>query len=129
MNILTIDNHRAVISYDPDTDMLRGEFLGLNGGADFYASDIPTLKVEGASLWQRFSRSAKRTALIRSATFRAASMPALTLSSMPVRSKLPRLRVLVSISLSSALSSTKSGHERGLQRWALTGFDAHTQAI
>jgi predicted HicB family RNase H-like nuclease len=48
MNILTINNHRAVISYDPDTDMLRGEFLGLNGGADFYASDIPTLKVEGA---------------------------------------------------------------------------------
>jgi predicted HicB family RNase H-like nuclease len=44
MNILTIDNHRAVITYDPDTDMLRGEFLGLNGGADFYASDIPTLK-------------------------------------------------------------------------------------
>ena len=40
MNILTIDNHRAVVTYDPDTDMLRGEFLGLNGGADFYASDI-----------------------------------------------------------------------------------------
>jgi predicted HicB family RNase H-like nuclease len=27
---------------------LRGKFLGLNGGADFYASDIATLKVEGA---------------------------------------------------------------------------------
>jgi predicted HicB family RNase H-like nuclease len=48
MNILTINNHRAVISYDPDTEMLRGEFLGLNGGADFYANDIPTLKLEGA---------------------------------------------------------------------------------
>jgi predicted HicB family RNase H-like nuclease len=46
MNILTIDNHRAVITYDPDTDMLRGEFLGLIGGADFYASDIPTLKAQ-----------------------------------------------------------------------------------
>ena len=48
MNILSIDNYRAVVTYDPDTDMLRGEFLGLNGGADFYANDIPTLKAEGA---------------------------------------------------------------------------------
>ncbi|QCP54651.1 type II toxin-antitoxin system HicB family antitoxin [Trinickia violacea] len=48
MNILTIANHRAVVTYDPETDMLRGEFLGLNGGADFYASDIATLKAEGA---------------------------------------------------------------------------------
>ncbi|CAE6837074.1 hypothetical protein R75461_06836 [Paraburkholderia nemoris] len=48
INILTIDNHRAVISYDPDTDMLRGEFLGLSGSAEFYASDIPTLKAEGS---------------------------------------------------------------------------------
>lgn len=48
MNILSIDNYRAVVTYDPETDMLRGEFLGLNGGADFYASDIPTLKAEGA---------------------------------------------------------------------------------
>ena len=48
MNILTIGNQRAVVTYDPETDMLRGEFLGLNGGADFYASDIPTLKAEGA---------------------------------------------------------------------------------
>ncbi|MGB8419911.1 type II toxin-antitoxin system HicB family antitoxin [Paraburkholderia sp.] len=27
--------------------MLRGEFLGLNGGADFYASDFLALKAEG----------------------------------------------------------------------------------
>src|ERR1700712_2441176 len=45
---LSIDNYRAVVTYDPDADMLRGEFLGLNGGADFYASDIPTLKAGGA---------------------------------------------------------------------------------
>ena len=48
MSILDINNHRAVVTYDPDTDMLRGEFPGLNGGADFYASDISTLKIEGA---------------------------------------------------------------------------------
>ena len=48
MNLLTIGNQRAVVTYDPDTDMLRGEFIGLNGGADFYASDIASLKEEGA---------------------------------------------------------------------------------
>jgi hypothetical protein len=48
MNIMSIDNYRAAVTYDPDADTLRGEFLGLNGGADFYASDIPTLKAEGA---------------------------------------------------------------------------------
>lgn len=29
--------------------MLRGEFVGLNGGADFYAKDIDSLRREGKS--------------------------------------------------------------------------------
>jgi len=48
MNILSICNYRAVVTYNSDTETLRGEFLGLNGGADFCASDIPALKAEGA---------------------------------------------------------------------------------
>lgn len=47
MNLLTIGNQRAVVTYDPDTDRLRGAFVGLNGGADFYANDMASLKVEG----------------------------------------------------------------------------------
>lgn len=46
MNIMTIAGHRAVVSYDEEADMLRGEFLGLNGGADFYAADIPSFRLE-----------------------------------------------------------------------------------
>ncbi|MDR2161988.1 MAG: type II toxin-antitoxin system HicB family antitoxin [Desulfovibrio sp.] len=41
------ENYQAVIMYDPDIDMLRGEFVGLNGGADFYAKDLEGLKKEG----------------------------------------------------------------------------------
>jgi predicted HicB family RNase H-like nuclease len=41
-------------SYAEDVDMLRGEFIGLNGGADFYARDIATLKTEGAKSLQVF---------------------------------------------------------------------------
>lgn len=40
--------YAAVISFDPDLDMFRGEFVDLNGGADFYATDLDGLKREGA---------------------------------------------------------------------------------
>lgn len=47
-NIMEFDGgYRAVIAYDPDIEMFRGEFIGLNGGADFYAADIASLKKEG----------------------------------------------------------------------------------
>jgi predicted HicB family RNase H-like nuclease len=48
MNIITIDGYRAVIQYDPDIELFRGEFFDLNGGADFYAKDIDQLKKEAA---------------------------------------------------------------------------------
>lgn len=48
-NTMEIEGYRAVIQFDPDTDMFRGEFVGLNGGADFYARDIAGLRREGAA--------------------------------------------------------------------------------
>ncbi len=47
-NTMEIDGYRAVIEFDPDIDMFRGEFLDLNGGADFYAKDVTGLRREGA---------------------------------------------------------------------------------
>ncbi|MBC8952831.1 type II toxin-antitoxin system HicB family antitoxin [Xenorhabdus sp. PB62.4] len=47
-NTLKIDGHTAVISFDPEIEMFRGEFIGLNGGADFYAYSVDELKKEGA---------------------------------------------------------------------------------
>lgn len=46
-NVMTLNGYQAVISYDPEIEMFRGEFIGLNGGADFYASDLAGLKHEG----------------------------------------------------------------------------------
>jgi len=54
MNTMMINNQKAVISYDEDIDMFRGEFIGLNGGADFYAKDIQGLHNEGAASLQAF---------------------------------------------------------------------------
>jgi predicted HicB family RNase H-like nuclease len=46
-NVMKIKGHKAVISFDPDVGMFRGEFVGLSGGADFYATDVKGLKHEG----------------------------------------------------------------------------------
>ena len=48
-NVMMIEGQRAVIEYDPEIEMFRGEFTGLNGGADFYAKNITGLKQEGAA--------------------------------------------------------------------------------
>ena len=53
-NTISVDGYRAVIQYDPDLKMFRGEFLGLNGGADFYASDVAGLKREAAKSLEVF---------------------------------------------------------------------------
>lgn len=45
---MKIDGHQAVITYDPEIELFRGEFIGLNGGADFYAADVAGLQREGA---------------------------------------------------------------------------------
>lgn len=47
INVMDIQGHKAVITYDPDIALFRGEFVDLNGGADFYAADVDGLKREG----------------------------------------------------------------------------------
>ena len=46
-NQMTINGHIAVISFVPDVGLFRGEFVGLNGGADFYADSVEGLHKEG----------------------------------------------------------------------------------
>lgn len=48
MNTITINNHKAVITLDEELGMFRGEFIELNGGADFYAESLSALMEEGA---------------------------------------------------------------------------------
>lgn len=57
MNIMTIDGHKAVIGFDPEIQLFRGEFLGLNGGADFYAADVQGLQREGATSLRVFMQA------------------------------------------------------------------------
>lgn len=59
-NVMTINGHRAVIAFDPEISMFRGEFLGLNGGADFYASDVDGLRREGETSLRLFQEACER---------------------------------------------------------------------
>jgi len=46
MNIMEVDGYKAKIQYDPEIDQFRGEILGLNGSADFYAKNPSSLRRE-----------------------------------------------------------------------------------
>jgi predicted HicB family RNase H-like nuclease len=46
MNVMTVDGYQAKIEYDPETDLFRGEILGLTGGADFYGKNPKELRTE-----------------------------------------------------------------------------------
>ena len=59
MNLMEIEGYRAVIQYDPEIEMFRGEFISLNGGADFYAKDIGGLRKEGALSLKVFLEACK----------------------------------------------------------------------
>lgn len=58
-NTMKFGKYTAVISYDPDISMFRGEFIDLNGGADFYADSIKNLRKEGAASLKVFLEFAK----------------------------------------------------------------------
>lgn len=54
INVMNVEGHTAVISFDPELGQFRGEFTGLNGGADFYASSVEALRKEGARSLKTF---------------------------------------------------------------------------
>jgi predicted HicB family RNase H-like nuclease len=54
MNTMTINGYQAIIAFDPDMQRFRVEFVGLNGGADFYASDVDGLRREGETSLRLF---------------------------------------------------------------------------
>jgi predicted HicB family RNase H-like nuclease len=62
-NMMIIDGYRAVIQYDPDVTLFHGEFVGLNGGADFYAADVAGLHKEGKASLKAFIDTCKENGI------------------------------------------------------------------
>ena len=48
-NMMDFGKYKAAIRFDAEIGEFRGEFLGLNGGADFYGKSLAELKREGAA--------------------------------------------------------------------------------
>lgn len=46
-NVMAIKNQEALIVFDSELEMFRGEFVNLNGSADFYALSVQELHREG----------------------------------------------------------------------------------
>jgi len=46
-NVMIVNGYRAVIHFDPDIEMFRGEFVDLGGGEDFLADDVAGLRRQG----------------------------------------------------------------------------------
>lgn len=59
-NVMTISGYQAVIAFDPEISMFRGEFLGLNGGADFYAAGVEGLHREGEASLRVFLEACEK---------------------------------------------------------------------
>ncbi|WP_233869271.1 type II toxin-antitoxin system HicB family antitoxin [Paraburkholderia adhaesiva] len=60
INIMQIGGQKAIVAYDPEIEMFRGEFVGLNGGADFYATDVAGLHREGEQSLNVFLEECRR---------------------------------------------------------------------
>ncbi len=63
INQMTINGVKAVITFDSDIELFRGEFLGLNGSADFYAADVAGLKREGEISLQVFMDTCRESGI------------------------------------------------------------------
>ncbi len=63
MNVMLIDGYQAVIAFSPELDMFRGEFVSLNGGADFFAKDVEGLQREGKISLDIFLTACKRNGI------------------------------------------------------------------
>ena len=109
INLMTINGVKAVITYDSDIDLFRGEFVGLNGGADFYAADAEGLRREGAISLKVFMDACQedgvakiRTGLVLSARFLAGYKDSSNVKTFGTGLKTPSRVVKISLRSASA---------------------------
>ncbi|MCH1924168.1 hypothetical protein L9G74_06435 [Shewanella sp. C32] len=62
-NKIVIDGVQANVTLDQESGQYRGEFVGLNGGADFYANDLRHLEIEGRRSLQTYIAICKEKGL------------------------------------------------------------------
>ena len=105
MNMMEIEGSKAVIRFDPEIDMFRGEFVGLNGSADFYASDIESLKREGAISLRVFLEACRERGI------------------EPRKEYSGKFNVRVPASLHAEIAGAASAEAKSLNQWVVDALD------
>lgn len=105
INTMEIEGYRAVIQYDPEIEMFRGEFIGLNGGADFYGSDIHSLKREGALSLKVFLNACKERDI------------------EPGKEYSGKFNVRVPSNLHAEIANAASAEGKSLNQWVVEALD------
>jgi predicted HicB family RNase H-like nuclease len=111
MNLMTIDGYRAVIQYDPDIEMFRGEFVGLNGGADFYAKDLDSLRHEGQVSLRVFLDACAERGI------------------EPRKSFSGKFNVRIPPELHSAVVAAAAAKGKSLNQWVVDALDHEVQSV
>ncbi len=111
MNLMTIDGYRAVIQYDPDIEMFRGEFIGLNGGADFYAKDLDGLRHEGQVSLRVFLDACAERGI------------------EPQKSFSGKFNVRLPPDLHSAVVAAAAAKGKSLNQWVVDALDHEVQSV
>ncbi len=111
MNTMEINGYRAIIQYDPEIEMFRGEFVGLNGGADFYAADIDGLRVEGKTSLKVFLDMCREDGV------------------EPRKEYSGRFNVRVSPSLHAEIATRAAATGKSLNRWITDALDESVHAV
>lgn len=110
MNLMTIDGYGAVIQYDPDIEMFRGEFVGLNGGADFYARDLDSLRHEGQVSLRVFLNACAERGI------------------EPRKSFSGKFNVRIPPELHSAVVAAAAAKGKSLNQWVVDALDHEVQS-
>ncbi len=110
MNLMEIDGYRATIKYDPEIEMFRGEFISLNGGADFYASNIEDLKKEGSISLKVFLKACKERKI------------------EPGKEYSGKFNVRVPTKLHADIATKASAEGKSLNQWVVDALDNATHA-
>lgn len=108
INTMKINGYRAVITYDPDIEMFRGEFHGLNGGADFYAQNIESLKKEGAISLKVFLDACRKHNI------------------EPKKEYSGKFNVRVPPELHAEIANAAAAHGKSLNKWVIDTLDLAT---
>ncbi len=105
MNVMEIDGYRALIRFDPEIEMFRGEFVGMNGSADFYASDIESLKREGAISLRVFLEACRERGL------------------EPKKEYSGKFNVRVPVHLHAEIAGAAAAENKSLNQWIVDALD------